>query len=219
MKRGFNLALVVAVAAIVTATGGRAVAQSIAEDDGDAVAIEIVGTVTFEVATNIPAIDVHGKSSQLQGRTRIRQSGSSLAFDQIEATLPVQSITTGIRLRDTHMRKYIFTTADGQAPDVRFTSGAVECAAGPGGAGTSLCTIAGELAIRGVQRPFTIALQVTGTGGGYRASGTGTVKLSAYGIPAPSQLGVSTADEVTVQLELKGRVIDTQTSRGTADRR
>jgi hypothetical protein len=46
-----------------------------------------------------------------------------------------------------------------------------------------------------------MALRITREGSAYRAKGDGTVKLSTYGIVAPSQLGVTTEDDVKLFVE------------------
>ncbi len=81
------------------------------------------------------------------------------------------------------------------------------------GGGQSICTVSGQLTIRGTQRPFAMTLQVTGTGGGYRAAGLGTVKLSAWGIAQPSQFGVTTTDDVKLRLEFTARAVEHRASR------
>jgi polyisoprenoid-binding protein YceI len=67
------------------------------------------------------------------------------------------------------------------------------------------CRMTGELTIRGCARPFSIALSVQPQGSDFRVAGDGTVKLSVYGIAAPSQLGVTTGDEVQLHVEFTAR--------------
>jgi polyisoprenoid-binding protein YceI len=124
-------------------------------------------------------------------------------LEQIEAAVPVKTLLTGIVLRDEHMRKYIFTRSDGRVPDVRFVAGAAACA--KVSANESTCRLAGDLVIRGTARPFALELRVTEDGGSFHASGEGIVKLSTYGIERPSQLGVTTADEVRLRLNFTAR--------------
>jgi polyisoprenoid-binding protein YceI len=161
------------------------------------------GTASFDVGTNVPALAVHGKSTALQGRVRVRRGSEGPVLEQIDAAVPVKTLGTGMGLRDNHMRKYIFTTEDGQTPDVRFVADKATCS--KVAANQSTCQVAGELTIRGTARPFAIALKVTEDGDGYRASGDSVVKLSTYGIPQPSQLGVKTADEVKLRLDFTAR--------------
>jgi polyisoprenoid-binding protein YceI len=180
------------------------------------------GTAVFDVATNVSAISVHGKTTAIDGHARVRQTDSGLMIEQLEATAPVASLSTGMGLRDTHMRKYVFTGADGQTPDLRFEAARAACAGvggsgfgGIGGASREMtCQVAGLLTIRGVSKPFAMALRVSasdagaGNGGNtpvFRASGDTTITLSAWGIERPSQLGVQTADDVKLHLEFTGK--------------
>jgi polyisoprenoid-binding protein YceI len=180
------------------ATGARA------QSSDDSATVEVRGgTAAFHVDTNMPALSVHGKSSALEGRVRVRRGPEGPLLEQIEAKLPVETLQTGLKLRDEHMRKYIFTTSDGQVPDVRFVSDKATCTKASGNQST--CELAGDLVIRGTARPFTIALKVIEDKGSYHASGDSIVKLSTYGIEKPSQLGVRTADEVKLRLDFTAR--------------
>ena len=157
------------------------------------------GIASFDVGTNIPAIRVHGKSSQVEASARLHEQGPDILLSDVEAVVPVRTLTTGLGLRDEHMRRYVFATNDGKTPDVRFTSAEAACAM-PSGQVTT-CRVEGQLAIRGDTRPFVVTLKLTRDGAFYRAIGDGLVKLSDYGIPLPSQLGVSTENEVKLHLE------------------
>jgi polyisoprenoid-binding protein YceI len=157
------------------------------------------GTATFDAATNVPVIGIHGKSTALEGRARIWQDGDNLVVDRLEAVLPIRTLSTGMGLRDEHMRKHVFTTADGTIPDMRFVADRVVCTGSNGTKRT--CRLSGELTIRGTARPFTIALDVKSEGTTFRAVGDGVTKLSAYDIPAPTQLGVTTMDDVKLHLD------------------
>jgi YceI-like domain len=88
-------------------------------------------------------------------------------LEGIEAALPVKSIGTGMGLRDSHMRKYVFTTGDGKVPDLRFSADKAVCSKGEGRQST--CELAGNLEIRGTARPFTVVLKVSEDGDTLRA--------------------------------------------------
>ena len=206
MKRNFAPALA-AVAATWTIVGAGAAAQVLPGSDADTAAVVQVvgGSASFEAGTNISAISVHGRSGGLEGRARVRQSGDLITIERMEAMLPVKTMTTGMGLRDEHMRKYVFTTEDGRTPDLKYTGERAECSPAPGRAGESTCMVSGHLTIRGTERPFAITLKVKKVGDAYRAAGDGIVKLSTYGIARPSQLGVTTADEVKLRLEFTAK--------------
>jgi polyisoprenoid-binding protein YceI len=181
------------------------VAGPAAAQDASAVTpIEVRGgTASFDVGTNVPALSVHGKSTALEARGRVRAGAAGPQLEQIQATMPVNTLLTGMNLRDEHMRKYIFTTDAGQTPDVTFVAKNSACS--KTGGNQSTCQVTGDLSIRGTSRPFAIALKVTSDGESYHASGDGIVKLSTYGIPQPSQLGVRTADDVKLRLDFTAR--------------
>ena len=192
-------------AIVVLALAGTAAAQT----PPDANLVEVKnGTAAFEVGTNVGAISVHGKSNDLTARLRMRQSPDGAVLEGIEAAVPVKSIGTGMGLRDSHMRKYVFTTADGQVPDLKFSADKAVCSKGEGRQST--CQLSGNLAIRGTERPFSIVLKVSEDGDTLRAVGDGTVTLSAYGIERPSQLGVTTEDDVKLRLDLTAKQAGTR---------
>jgi hypothetical protein len=101
------------------------------------------------------------------------------------------------------MRKQIFTDDSGRTPDLRFAGERFECRSAA--ARRHTCTVEGTLQVRGVTKPFAITLVVKEDGGAFRVSGSGTVRLSDYGIGRPAQLGVSTANEVTLSFDLVAR--------------
>jgi polyisoprenoid-binding protein YceI len=170
------------------------------------------GTASFDVATNVLAISVHGKSSALDAHATVRDGADGLAVEAVEATLPVKSLTTGMSLRDEHMRRLVFTNPDGSMPDVTFVSSEATCSP-DGTKRQATCTVSGDLAIRGILRPFTITLLVSRAGAGFRAAGDGVVKLSTYGIEQPAQLGVRTGDDVKLHLDFTARPSDARTAR------
>ena len=179
-------------------------AQSVVEVRG--------GSASFDLATNIATINVHGKSSELDARATVREGSDGLALETVEARLAVKSLTTGMGLRDDHMRKLVFTNHDGSVPDITFVSREAACS--PDAAKRQArCSVSGELAIRGVQRPFTMTLIVSRDGAGFRAAGDGVVKLSTYGIGQPSQLGVRTRDDVKLHLDFTARAVPISTAR------
>jgi polyisoprenoid-binding protein YceI len=162
------------------------------------------GNASFDAATNVSAISVHGKSTQLDARASVRDGSDGLVLESVEATLPVKSLATGMGLRDEHMRKLVFTNPDGSVPDVKFVSKNATCA--PDAAKRhATCAVSGQLAIRGILRPFTMTLVVSREGNDFRAAGDGILKLSTYGIDQPSQFGVRTQDDVKLHLDFTAR--------------
>jgi polyisoprenoid-binding protein YceI len=163
------------------------------------------GAVTFDATTNISAVNVHGKSSGLKARVKAKQNGNELMVEEVAANLPIGALSTGMGLRDEHMKQHIFTTKEGQTPDLKFTGSNLVCPVDAGKETT--CKVTGQLSIRGAERPLTMMLKVKADSASkvYRAAGDGTVKLSDYGIERPSQFGVKCADEVKIHIDFLGK--------------
>jgi polyisoprenoid-binding protein YceI len=164
------------------------------------------GTASFIANTNVPALSVKGKSNALEGQVSLRRDADGLHLEHIEARLPAKTLVTGMALRDDHMRKYIFTTQDGQMPDLKFEASNAACTIA--GRDTT-CEVLGTLSIRGIARPFAVPLKIREDGGGYKAAGDAEVALSAYGIERPSQLGVQTKDGVQLHFEFTAKRVTT----------
>lgn len=160
-------------------------------------------TATFQVGTNMPGLFVKGKSEALQARVQIHRSAAGVTLEHIEAQLPVKTLTTGIAMRDQHMREHIFTTPDGEVPDVKFEGEGVSCPGiVPGHEGS--CRVSGTLSIRGTPRNFSVLLKIREASGAtaFRAAGDGGLRLSEYGIDQPTQFGVKTENEIQIHFEL-----------------
>lgn len=165
--------------------------------------LDVSGVTEFEAPTNIPAVSVKGKSSALQGHATVSREADGMLLEHMEMWAPVKTLATGMAVRDEHMRKQVFTTSDGQAPDLRFEAGKAACS--PRGGQEFTCQLAGSLSIRGIPRPFAMNLKVKPAGGAFKASGEATVKLSDYDIVPPTQFGVKMSNEVKLRLELASK--------------
>jgi polyisoprenoid-binding protein YceI len=173
------------------------------------------GVVQFDSDTNLPVVSVHGKANTLRADVRAGRTADALQIEQIQASLAVNSISTGMGLRDEHMRKYIFTKTDGSVPDLQFKASNLRCAVQAGK--ETPCAINGTLSIRGVEKPFAITLKVKSEAGSvFKAAGSAALKLSDYGIERPSQLGVQTEDEVKLTIQFTGREAVVHASTGAA---
>jgi polyisoprenoid-binding protein YceI len=182
-------------------------------DSGTAAAVED-GTASFVVNTTVPGISVKGKSSALEAHALVQRVPEGLRLEKVEASIAVASIRTGMALRDEHMRRYIFTTADGKTPDLRFENDAAPCAAQSGRGNEFSCQVMGTLTIRGVAKPFSVPLKIRADGTSFRVSGDSAVKLSDYGIEQPSQFGVKTSDEVQLHLDFTGKEVPAKIATG-----
>ena len=166
---------------VLTLGVAAALAQSAS---ADSVAL---GKVEFLVDTNIKMFKFKGEAGELQ--SKLEHTGASLKH--VELTIPVQSLKTGMDMRDRHMRERIFTTGDGKTPDIVFQADAMQC--------TGQCELTGTLTIRGQTRPQKLQLTLKDP---THVEGTAKVELSKFGIDAPSQAGVKVSDSVDVRFEV-----------------
>jgi polyisoprenoid-binding protein YceI len=123
-------------------------------------------------------------------------------LENLRAAVAPESLTTGMSLRDHHMRKKIFALEDSTMPTVEFTSDSVVCPYTPPGQET-VCAVSGELALRGVRRPYSFSIKVRNEGKAYRVSAESALSLAAFGIERPCQLGVCVSDEVKLKLDFR----------------
>jgi polyisoprenoid-binding protein YceI len=161
------------------------------------------GTISFVSTTNMIGIEIAGRSNSVTSSAEAVTTDNQLVFRRLEASVPVASISTGMKVRDEHMRKHVFRTPDGKEPDLRFSADAVTCAAA--GSHEYSCPVKGSLSIRGIARPVELTMKLKEEGGSFHASTDTVVKLSAYTIERPSQFGVKPADDVKVHIELNGK--------------
>jgi polyisoprenoid-binding protein YceI len=124
-----------------------------------------------------------------------------------EVTVEAGTLVTGVEGRDTDMWQYLATE---QHPQIRFTIQRFKPA--PGGVDVAKQTargeIEGKMTIRGQTRALTMPVQLE-VDPQKRVVVTGQVplKISDYGVPVPSQLGViNMQDEVVVWIALRARM-------------
>jgi len=72
-------------------------------------------------------------------------------------------------LRDQHMRAKIFAAGDA-LPELKFTASKIQCPS-PDAAKESACQVQGNFTLRGISKPFAIALKV-------RPAAQGTYKIT-----------------------------------------
>ena len=162
------------------------------------------GLVKFEARTNVSAISVHGESAAMSAELILRKADSGVEVDNLRAVVDPKTLSTGMSVRDQHMRKRIFADNSEKMPALEFVSTKSSCPDLPQGPEV-MCRISGNLSMRGVARPFEMDLKVRNDGKAYRVSGDAIVKLSSFGIEMPCQLGVCVTDDVKLRLEFQAK--------------
>lgn len=145
---------------------------------------------------------VRGRFTQVSGEI---VTGGDITASVVTASVDAASIDTGNGQRDEHIRSADFFDVANH-PTWTFRSTAVR-------ADGEDYALDGELTIKGVTRPVTFALEVTGFGpdayGGTRAgfSATTTINRSEFGVDIKMPMdggGVVVSEKVQINLEIQG---------------
>jgi polyisoprenoid-binding protein YceI len=142
----------------------------------------------FSAPVNVKAFTVRGEAQKFFGSARVQDHG---ALSELEARVPVESLTTGMKIRDQHMRERIFTTKDGATPDLVFKSTGILCS-------EESCNVQGTLTIAGKAREQTFRCNRLAT-----FTCTTQVSLTRFEIERPSHLGVKVEDLIEVQVQAR----------------
>jgi polyisoprenoid-binding protein YceI len=144
---------------------------------------------------------VKGRFTKFEGTVTI---GANPAESRVEATIDASSIVTGDEGRDQHLRSADFFDVDNHG-QIEFVSRSVR----PAG---SDYEVDGDLTIKGVTRPVTLALEFNGAGadpwGGQRAgfSASTEINRSDFGVTFNMPLdggGVVVGEKVKISLEIE----------------
>lgn len=157
--------------------------------------------VTFSVK-HMMVSTVRGRLGKLSGRLELDPKAPEKA--DFEIGVDVRGIDTGDPKRDGHLRSGDFFDAE-KHPEIVFKSNAIF----PKGDGRYAAS--GELTVRGVTRPASFDIELTGIGvdgqGGQHLGATATTTLdrTAFGLtwnmPVPS--GVLVSENVKIEVDLQ----------------
>ena len=130
---------------------------------------------------------------KIEGTTtdlKVSEDGGNVVID-----VPLANLTTGIALRDNHMReKYL------EVP--KFASATLVVAKAslklPASADRSESDAPGTLTLHGQTHPVSVHYDAKGDGSGYVAHGKFHVNMNDFGITVPTYLGVTVKPDVDV---------------------
>jgi polyisoprenoid-binding protein YceI len=132
-----------------------------------------LGKVAFEANTNVKMFHFKGEAGDLKSKVEIEAD----KLKDLEIRIPVDSLKTGMEIRDKHMRERVFTAPDGSTPDIVFTSTSASCQAAAGG--VQNCSVSGQLSFRGITKPFTFEVAYKDS---KQVSGHAVVDVLDYGV-------------------------------------
>lgn len=179
---GFSLAVAIASATVLAQNASSAWQAG----DGDiAVLCPLTVGGSFEA-----------KTRALAGRLAIDPSQPGALSGDLQVDL--QTLDTGIGLRNTHLREKYLEVGKGAGFDRAVLSdivvSGVDLTAGSGKG-----TFKGTLALHGTRKPVSGTVRLTAGGGLVKVDATFPVQLPDFGIPEPRYLGVGVHDQVQVR--------------------
>jgi polyisoprenoid-binding protein YceI len=138
------------------------------------------------LAVGPAGMKIEGTTSEL---TLVEKDGN------LVVEVPLANLTTGIALRDHHMKdKYLET---GKYPSATLVVPRSTVHAPASGARASE-DVAGTVTIHGQSRPVTVHYEATGEAGGSVVDGRFHVRMNEFGITVPTYLGVTVKPDVDV---------------------
>jgi polyisoprenoid-binding protein YceI len=139
-------------------------------------------------------LKIKGESTGPQGKIDLNgQSVTGLL------KLPLEELSTGISMRDEHMKKKYLEVEKFPAAELNVTK--MDLPKGADGTTTKDVPFTGELFLHGVKKTITGKADVTVQGGGYKVNSSFTIALSDYKIDIPSYAGIKVANDVTVNVD------------------
>jgi polyisoprenoid-binding protein YceI len=133
---------------------------------------------------------------------RINGTTSELDVDdrgaKIVVRVPLRNLTTGISLRDHHMREKYLQVGSFPNAELTVDRGALHF---PPGQGTVSGNASGSMAIHGHTKNVTFHYTIARAGNGLRVAGTTQVDIRDYGITIPTYLGITVKPNVDVEVQ------------------
>jgi polyisoprenoid-binding protein YceI len=136
-----------------------------------------------------------------EAKTKALSGALTVAPDNpqaIDAALLVDlgTLETGIRLRDNHLKnKYLEVEKGPEFSHARLSDVRLDRLHGR-------TTFQGVLTLHGQTRPVSGTADIRPEGDGYRLTASFPVRVSEFGIPEPSYLGVGVKDEIVVRVRM-----------------
>jgi len=174
-------------------------ALGLAGDKVDLVALS--GQSEFLAETNLSIVNIKGQTQQVSGSLEVLTTAEGIDLKNLTIRVSVESLSTGMGLRDQHMREKIFKTKNGQIPDLTFSSSRSSC---KGSNGSFDCVVEGKLKLHGVEKKISLPIRVERRGKNFASSAKFPVKLTDFGVQPPSHFGVKIKNQVQVELRIEG---------------
>jgi polyisoprenoid-binding protein YceI len=113
----------------------------------------------------------------------------------IVVTVPLANLSTGIGLRDHHMKEKYLEVQKYPSATLTIARSALKF---PRGSEQASADVAAKVQIHGQTRPTTVHYDAKGDGTSYSAHGVFRLNMNDFGIEVPSYLGVTVKPDVDV---------------------
>jgi polyisoprenoid-binding protein YceI len=120
--------------------------------------------------------------------------------DNVLITVPLANLTTGIGLRDRHMKEKYLEIAKYPSATLSLARGALKL---PSGADKVEADAPSTVNIHGQARPVTVHYEVKRDGSSLITRGRFHINMNDFGIAVPSYLGVTVKPEVDVSANFR----------------
>lgn len=154
------------------------------------------GKVEFRAVGRPSMIKVNGEGKGPAGTLQI--DGVKVAGD---LTFDLTSLTSGISMRDTHMKEKYLETGKYPESKLRLTEVSLPADWAPGREAKDR-TFKGDLTLHGQTNPVAGTFDVSGTAGAMNAKARFTIDLSQFGVEIPKYLGITVKNEVPIELTM-----------------
>lgn len=134
-----------------------------------------VSKLSFVAHTNTKMFVVKGEAKE--GEAQVDYEGRNLK--SLLLKVPVASLSTGMSIKDKHMRERIFQLSDESVPDIVFASKQAKCDETDPTKSTQ-CIVSGDLTLRGVTKPHVLTVQVSPQN---KVEGTDKINVTEFGVP------------------------------------
>lgn len=143
-------------------------------------------------ATGSPGfLDIEGTTSSITAT----DDGTTLTF-----TVPMSSVSTGISLRDGHMKDEYVQVATYPNATLSMTKSAVTWPTATGEKKTG--SVSANFTVHGVTKPVTVSYTNAKTNAGYKVTAKFNFDVSQHGITIPSYLGVTVDPKMNAEVTM-----------------
>ena|SRR6185503_14476903 len=159
------------------------------------------GHVEFFAVGWPSALKIHGQGPGAEGVVQVSSGtlNGSLTFE-------LDSLETGIALRDRHMKENYLQTSRHPKAELKLSGLDVSKLPATGDFGPVTLPFQGTLSLHGVERPVSGSARLSRSGEQVNATAEFPLKLGDFGIEVPSYLGITVAEKVQVKTTFSARV-------------